>query len=395
MKVYLAETIVEYIKNYGDYTFAEKPLNHVDSLALCQFCYLKFDGLVPLVTENKRSVTVRQLASDKDFDGLFADERFEKQNRALFGAMLHSKRFSGMKMNCYINIVEEEWETQFSAITFLLGDGTMYIAYRGTDETIVGWKEDFNMAFQSPVPGQAYAVKYLNMVMGRLPNRFYLGGHSKGGNLAVYAAMNCPEAEQERIIRIYSMDGPGFRPEVLEKYKYEAVEERIVKILPHSSLVGMLFETTDHYKVVESRTFGLLQHDPFTWLIEGDDFKYVKGLYGSRRFADDTLNEWVRSLDDKQRRIFVDTLYQVVSASKAENLIELTADWKKSMTGIVTAMKEVDGETQKAIKRIIAELFEIAMERLKEAGNRGRRAPVRRRKKPVTDQSADARSEPK
>ena len=121
----MAETIVEYIKNYGDYTFAEKPLNHVDSLALCQFCYLKFDGLVPLVTENKRSVTVRQLASDKDFDGLFADERFEKQNRALFGAMLHSKRFSGMKMNCYINIVEEEWETQFSAITFLLGDGTM------------------------------------------------------------------------------------------------------------------------------------------------------------------------------------------------------------------------------------------------------------------------------
>lgn len=391
----MAETIVEYIKNYGDYTFAEKPLNHVDSLALCQFCYLKFDGLVPLVTENKRSVTVRQLASDKDFDGLFADERFEKQNRALFGAMLHSKRFSGMKMNCYINIVEEEWETQFSAITFLLGDGTMYIAYRGTDETIVGWKEDFNMAFQSPVPGQAYAVKYLNMVMGRLPNRFYLGGHSKGGNLAVYAAMNCPETEQERIIRIYSMDGPGFRPEVLEKYKYEAVEERIVKILPHSSLVGMLFETTDHYKVVESRTFGLLQHDPFTWLIEGDDFKYVKGLYGSRRFADDTLNEWVRSLDDKQRRIFVDTLYQVVSASKAENLIELTADWKKSMTGIVTAMKEVDGETQKAIKRIIGELFEIAMERLKEAGNRGRRAPVRRRKKPVTDQSAHARSEPK
>lgn len=391
----MAETIVEYIKNYGDYTFAEKPLNHVDSLALCQFCYLKFDGLVPLVTENKRSVTVRQLASDKDFDGLFADERFEKQNRALFGAMLHSKRFSGMKMNCYINIVEEEWETQFSAITFLLGDGTMYIAYRGTDETIVGWKEDFNMAFQSPVPGQAYAVKYLNMVMGRLPNRFYLGGHSKGGNLAVYAAMNCPEAEQERIIRIYSMDGPGFRPEVLEKYKYEAVEERIVKILPHSSLVGMLFETTDHYKVVESRTFGLLQHDPFTWLIEGDDFKYVKGLYGSRRFADDTLNEWVRSLDDKQRRIFVDTLYQVVSASKAENLIELTADWKKSMMGIVTAMKEVDGETQKAIKRIIGELFEIAMERLKEAGNRSRKAPVRRRKKPVTDQSADARSEPK
>ena len=360
----LADTIIGYIKNYGDYTFMEKPMNDVDSLALCQFCYLKFDGMVPLVTENRKSVTLKELAAHEDFDSLFADERYEKENRALFEAMLHSRRFSGMKMNCYINIIEEEWETQFSAITFLLEDRTMYIAYRGTDETIIGWKEDFNMAFQSPVPGQAYAVKYLNMVTGRLKNHFYLGGHSKGGNLAVYAAMNCPESEQKRILKVYSMDGPGFRPEVLEKCKYEAIADRIVKILPHSSLVGMLFETTDNYKVVESRTFGLLQHDPFTWLIEEDDFCYVKGLYGTRRFADDTLNEWVRSLNDEQRKMFVDTLYQVVSASKAENLIELTADWKKSMNGIIAAMKEIDEDTRRALKKIVKALFDIAFERM-------------------------------
>lgn len=361
----MADTIIEYIKKYGDYTFMEKPMNDVDSLALCQFCYLKFDGMVPMVTENRKSVNLQELAADPDFDRLFFDERFEKENRALFDAMLHSRRFRNLRMNCYINIVEEEWETQFSAITFLLEDGTMYIAYRGTDETIIGWKEDFNMAFQSPVPGQTYAVKYLNMVTGRLQNRFYLGGHSKGGNLAVYAAMNCIETERQRIIKIYSMDGPGFRPEVLEKYKYAEIEERIVKILPHSSLVGMLFETTDHYKVVESKTFGLLQHDPFTWLIEGDDFKYVKGVYGSRRFADATLNEWVRSMSDEQRKLFVDTLYQVVSASKAENLIELTADWKKSMNGIISAMKEVDEDTRRVLKKIVKSLFDIAFERMK------------------------------
>ncbi|MGN1148870.1 MAG: DUF2974 domain-containing protein [Lachnospiraceae bacterium] len=369
----MADTITGYIKKYGDYTFMEKPINDVDSLVLCQFCYLKFDGLVPLVTENRKSVTLQEIYAHPDYEKLYADERYEKDNRALFEALLHSRRFKHMKMNCYINIVETEWETQFSAITFLLEDSTMYIAYRGTDETIVGWKEDFNMAFQSPVPGQAYAAKYLNIVTGRLYNRFYVGGHSKGGNLAVYAAMNCTSQVQERIIKIYSMDGPGFRKEVLEKYRYDEIADRIVKILPHSSMVGMLFETSPNYKVVESRTFGLLQHNPYTWLIEGDDFVYVKDLYESRRFADDTLNEWVESMDEEQRKIFVDTLYQVVSASEAENLIDLTADWKKSMNGIVAAMKEVDDETKQMLKKIIKALFDIAFERMKPKKSRKKR----------------------
>ncbi len=361
----MADTIIGYVKRYGDYTFMEKPMNDVDSLALCQFCYLKFDGMVPFVTENRKSVSLQEIASHKDFENLFSDERYEKDNRALFEAMINSRRYRRMKLNCYINIVETEWETQFSAVTFLLEDGSIYIAYRGTDETIVGWKEDFNMAFESPVPGQAYAVKYLNMVTGRLNNRFYVGGHSKGGNLAVYAAMNCPSQVQERILKIYSMDGPGFRREVLEKCRYEAVEDKIVKILPHSSMVGMLFETTPVYKVVESKTFGLLQHNPYTWLIEGDDFLYVKGLYESRRLFDEAMNEWVMSLNDTQRKMFVDTLYQVVSASKAENLIDLTADWKKSMNGMVSALKEVDDETKRAVKQIIRTLFEISLEHMK------------------------------
>ncbi|MDE5802525.1 MAG: DUF2974 domain-containing protein [Lachnospiraceae bacterium] len=361
----LAGTIIEYIKEYGDYTFLEKPMNDVDSLALCQFCYLKFDGMVPLVTENKKSVTMQELMAHEDYEKLYADERFEKNNRALFEAMIHSRRFKTLKMNCYINIVETEWETQFSAITFFLEGGTMYIAYRGTDETIVGWKEDFNMAFQSPVPGQAYAVKYLNMVTGKLHNRFYLGGHSKGGNLAVYAALNCSEQVRERIVKIYSMDGPGFRREVMEGCQYEQIADKIVKILPHSSLIGMLFETSPHVKVVESKTFGLLQHDPYTWLIKEDDFICVKGLYKSRQYSNETLNQWLEALDEKQRRIFVDTLYQVVSASKAENLIELSADWKKSMNGMISALKEVDDETKQALRAIIKALFDIALERMK------------------------------
>ncbi len=354
-------TIIDYLKEYGGQSFYEKPMNDVDSLALCQFSYLKFDGMVPGVKENGRSVTLEELAARSDRDKLFADERFEKENRELFEKMLHSRRFRTLRMNCYINIVETEWETQFSAITFLLEDNTMYIAFRGTDETIIGWKEDFNMAFLSPVPGQELSVKYLNTVTGRLHSPFYIGGHSKGGNLAVYSAMNCIPKVQERILKVYSMDGPGFRPEVLAECRYDEIADKVVKILPHSSLVGMLFETDIRYRVVESKTFGLAQHDPFSWLVKDGQFVEVDGIYEKRMRMDKAINQWILSLDETQLRTFVDTLYQVVSASQAKDLIEFTADWKKSMNGMVAAMKEIDKQTADMLRAIVKSLFEIAV----------------------------------
>lgn len=314
--------------------------------------------------ENLPSVKLKDLETHPDYEKLFADERYEKVNRKLITAMLAGKRYRNMKMNCYVNIIEKEWETQFSAITFLLEDGTLYVAFRGTDETIVGWKEDFNMAFLSPVPGQAYSVKYLNAVGARLHRPFYVGGHSKGGNLAVYSAMNCKPEIQDRIIKIYSMDGPGFRPEVLKEGNYSMIARRVEKILPHSSLVGMLFESDMHFKVVESKTFGLLQHNPYTWLVKDGRLVEVKDIYESRRKMDNTLNEWILSLDETQLQVFVDTLFQVINASQAEDLIQFTAEWKKSMNGIVAALKEVDDQTAGILKEVIKSLFDIAGARM-------------------------------
>lgn len=361
-------TIIDYLKEYADVNLKDEPMNDVDSLVLCQFSYLKFDGLVPTVTENGKAVSLQQLYEHPDYEKLYGDERYEKENRALFESMRRCVRFRNMKLNCYINIIETQadYETQFSAVTFLLEDGTMYVAYRGTDETIVGWKEDFNMAFLSPVPGQELAVKYLNMVTGRLPRDFYVGGHSKGGNLAVYAAMNCMPQVRERILKIYSMDGPGFRPEVLENCDFGQIEERTCKILPHSSLVGMLFEKDIRYQVVESRTFGLAQHNPFTWLVQDGHFVTVSDIYETRRFMDNTLNEWILSLDEKSLRTFVDTLFQVLSASESDNLIDFTANLKRSMTGVLSAMKDLDEDTQKAVKQTMKSLFEIAGLRMKQ-----------------------------
>ncbi len=355
----MSDTMIGYVKEYGEHSFAEAPMNDVDSLILCQFCYLKFDGLVPDVRANGRSVSIQELALHADYEKLFADERYEEDNRALFEAMLESRRYGNLRLNCYINIIEKAWETQFSAVTFLLDDGTLYIAFRGTDETIVGWKEDFNMAFLSPVPGQAYSVKYLNMVTGKLHKPFYIGGHSKGGNLAMYSAMNCSPKMQERIIKIYNMDGPGFRPEVLAECRYEEIADKVVKILPQSSMVGMIFEQDIRYRVVESKSFGFAQHNPYTWRVKNGKFIEVECIYERREMMNHAFNEWILTLDEQQMKTFVDTLYQIISASKADNLIDFAADWKKSLSGMAAALKEVDEQTGRMLKEVVKSLFDI------------------------------------
>lgn len=362
----MSDTMHAYLREYGDVSFLERPMNDVDSLVLCQLAYLKFDGLVPGIEGNERSVTLRELAGHPDAAGLFADERYEKDNRELFEAMLAGRRFCDLKLNCYINVIEKERETQFSAVTYILEDNTIYVAFRGTDETIVGWKEDFNMAFLSPVPGQAMSVKYLNIVTEKFCNSFYVGGHSKGGNFAVYSAMNCAPYVQDRILKIYSMDGPGFRPEILEKCGYDRIADRVVKLLPHSSMVGMLFEWDTQYRVVEARSFGLAQHNPYNWKVKDGEFVMAEDIYQRARMADNTINEWIMSLDEQQTRLFVDTLYQVISASEAEDLIAITADWKRSMLGVVSALKEVDEDTVKALQEVVKGLFELAKVRMKE-----------------------------
>lgn len=356
----MAGTIIDYIKEYGDCSFSEKPFHEVDSLALCQLSYLKFDGMVADVRSYEPWVTLQEVMERPDSDRVFVEDWYEKSNRALVQAMLSGKRFRTLRMNCYVNLVEKEWETQFSAITFMMGDGTVFVAFRGTDETIVGWKEDFNMAFTHPVPGQRYSVKYLNMVTGRLHGPIYVGGHSKGGNFAVYSAMKCVPAAAKNIVKVYSMDGPGFRPEILEAEEYERVKEKMVKLVPHSSLIGMLFEQDTHYQVVESKSYGIGQHNPYTWLVKNGEFVKVNDVYTGRRRRNRTLNEWILSFDEKQLRTFVDTLYQAVSAAEAEDLPGFAANLKVSVNRVLTALREVDDQTARILREMVRSLFEMA-----------------------------------
>ena len=359
-------TVLDFLKEYGRYSFREMAMTEVDSLALCQLSYLKFDGMVPGVKENGSSVTLKSLREHPDYEKLFADVRYEQENRALVEGMLAGKRFRNLKLNCYVNFIEKEWETQFSAITFILSDGTVYVAFRGTDETIVGWKEDLNMAFSKPLRSQQLAVEYMERAASYISGDFYAGGHSKGGNLAVYAAMNCSERTRGRLLRVYSNDGPGFRPEIREIGNFKEIEDRVCKFIPRSSLVGMILEEHGNYEIVDSKAIGMLQHNTYTWKIEDGSFVRVPNMTGAKILRDAALNEWILSLPQEEIHAFVDTLYEVVSASEAFSVFDFGADWKRCLQHVLKAAREVDDATRKTIQKMLRSLFEILLENVKQ-----------------------------
>lgn len=351
------KNMVDYLEESGNETMEERAFCDVDSLILSQFSYLKLDGIVPGIGKDN-AVTLREIAAHSEFEKLFSDERYAKDNRALYHAMLRSRRFGHMKVNYHVNLIDSDWELQFSATTFLLEKGPVYVAFRGTDETLVGWKEDFNMAFLTPVPAQEKAVQYLNCVAEMFAGKFIVGGHSKGGNLAVYASMNCMEAFRYRIIKVYSHDGPGFREEILESAAYQSIRDRLHKLLPHSSVVGMLLQQQEAYEVIDCKSVGLLQHDPYNWLIDGIDFKRSDELGIGTKIMDDGLNKWVCSLNKEELKGFVETLYSVVEATDVKTLLDLkSVDKRKNANAVITAIKDMDEESKKMMKQVMKVLF--------------------------------------
>lgn len=375
------KNIIDYVKEYGIHTFSECSLNEVDSLVLSQMAYLNYKLFVPGIEEYNSPVSIQSIFHHPDRDKILEGYWYKEENMALFTAAAQSVRFGSLKLNYYVNVVNEDKEVQFSAVTYVLEDKNVFIAYRGTDATLIGWKEDFNLAFSSPVYSQRLSLKYMEQVAGFIGGSFYAGGHSKGGNLAMYAAMNCSEDVRKRLIRVYSNDGPGFRPEILEAGNYEAIANRAVKFIPRSSVVGMILESQKNYEVVESHGIGMLQHNSFSWKVEGNSFVRAKNMTEGKLFRDAAMNEWILSLSEEELHSFIDTFYQVIASTEAKDVFQLGANWKKSMQHIGEALREIDEETAKVIKKIFHALFDTTRDMAKDIA----KTEVQRRK---TDKSA-------
>ena len=307
----------DYLLWRGDLPFDRDPVNSVDALIFSTLVYLDFSGIVS--GDFQGAMPLRAVAEELLALPDASQRCRVKNDLKLLEAAAKTERFGAARMVFYRNEVIPQMESQFAAVTWLLADGTAMLCFRGTDNTLVGWKEDFNMSFQEPVPAQEKALHYTRAFarIHDLPLR--LCGHSKGGNLAVYAAARCTPEEQNRILEVYNNDGPGFTGGLMTDPGYRAMVPKIRTYVPQSSVVGMLLEHEEPYTVIHSRQVGIMQHDPYSWEVLGSRFETVEEITGDSKFLNQTIKTWLAGKSMAERNEFVDTVFDLLSSGSADN----------------------------------------------------------------------------
>lgn len=345
------DDLFEYLKWRGDIPFSQVPPTPVDALIFSELAYINYDGIV--ASDLTHPVFLCDAAA-----AFLAKPEAERVTRLrldekLLSAAAGSKRFRHAGLAFYRDLFIPEEETQFAAVAFLIDDGSAFLAFRGTDYSLVGWKEDFNMSFQDSIPAQREALRYTLEFAAAWPVIMRLGGHSKGGNIAVYAAAKAPSEIQQRILAVYNNDGPGFTESLMGDPGYVAMVPRIHTYIPQSSIIGMLLEHEEPYIVVKSSLVSILQHEIYSWEIQGGGFVPAEEITDHSRFIDGTIKRWIADMSREERSRLVDTVFGLLSAGGADQLIDLLHP--KSM---VAALMQL-GSDEKKRTLLTKELSEI------------------------------------
>ena len=349
--------VCDYIKWRGDLDLEKSDFNEIDNLILSRFSYFPFDNII----EENEVVTIKELGERFNKQDINKLPILWKDDVDLFPLMGQSKRFGEMLATKYINKIDVEQEKQFSAITVLMPDDTIFVSYRGTDNTIVGWKEDFNMSFKSHIASQISAKEYLEIIAKEYPDKkIRIGGHSKGGNIAVYAATFVSNEIKDRIINVYNNDGPGFCEDVIETPEYQETIKKVHTYIPQSSIIGRLMNHKEKYTVVESVQKGIMQHDLYSWQVLGKEFVTLKELTDGSEFVDKTIKGWLENVEPAKREQVIDVVFDILNATDAQTMKDLKANWFSSGRVIMTSYKNIDNETKDMIWKAVSELLKSA-----------------------------------
>lgn len=364
--------IFDYLKDRGHISFEEDPFNEVDNVILAQLSYTDFDGIKDM---EDGFLPVKEV-QDQYFK---INRREEVENRKtlvaqapfLLDYLAKAPRFKDLKLGFYENIIDPEKTGQFSALVFDLPH-MIYISYRGTDDTIVGWKEDFYFSFSAYTMGQKNAVAYADEVLDKLDKNkeIHLGGHSKGGNLATYAGVFCRKDLRDRIKVIWDNDGPGFSKEFLQKENYKLIKNKIIRIIPQTSIVGLLMENEVNPIIINSDASLILQHQAESWQVEGNRFVREKLLSKEAIFIEKSLTLWLEQIPHGQRRKFVDAVFACMEMAGYKTVSGLSSDGIKGLKNIKDAADNLQEDDQKIILKLLNMLIDnsrkVFRERLKE-----------------------------
>ena len=345
--------ILDYIGWRGDLSFGNAPLCPPDALIFSVLAYVDLTGAVP---RDPREEPVRLSEAAARY---FEEDRAPTAHDALLRTMAASTRFGSLRLLGAVRQTDKEHGVQFGAVSVLLPGGGLFAAFEGTDDSLVGWKEDFRMCYECPVPAQRMAARYFEAVAAAYPlRRLYLGGHSKGGNLAMYAAVCAGPAAKERIKTVYNNDGPGFCDGTIYSPAFAAVRDRVRTYLPASSFVAVLLEHDQKHDVVAGTGRGIFQHDPYAWQIQGKSFVPAerRTAFGERTEA--ILDEFLTTLRPARRRQFCEALFTVLEGSEQETISGINKNKRESMRNIVRAygalppdMRQVLADTVAALQR--------------------------------------------
>ncbi|MDO5378923.1 MAG: DUF2974 domain-containing protein [Clostridia bacterium] len=353
--------IIDYVSWRGDLTTEQAPLGEIDALIFSYLSYMPFDGIVPPSFDG--SVTLAE-AAQRLLDGGLSGGAImdsEKNDHQLLALLRDSARFGGMRVAGYASHVDGEAEQQFAAVTFLPESGPAFAAFRGTDDSVVGWKEDFNLAFSSETPSQRDAVAYAEEAARHISGKLILGGHSKGGNLAVYAGIFAGEAAADRLVAVYNFDGPGFNEAVLASPAFLQRNLPIHTFVPQTSVIGILLWHAEPFAVVRSDGVGVWQHNPYTWQLMGGRFTRMDARSSSSQLAEETIKNWISDLSAGERQQVIDGIYSVLSVSDGRRVADLFEP--HNVVAILRAAGGMDAKTRGAI----AEAFRLLGASLREA----------------------------
>ena len=347
--------LIDYVLWRGDVSLKYSPFNKVDALVFSQLSYLNWKGIIP--DSFSESVELKVLAE------LLQDKKVEKKLIKNLGPYINpdtfkllkltalSERFKNLTLSGFRDIYSKRYCEQFAAFT-VSGIGFNCVCYRGTDETVIGWKEDFELSYMDVIPSQTDALKYLEDSMKSLKGKFYISGHSKGGNNAMYAAINCSDSNKKRISAVYNFDGPGFHRDILESSDYKKVEKKIHSVYPECSIVGMFFEHTDQYEIAESNRHIVMQHDPFSWGITANGFVNKNQFEDESVFFYKTFNQWYAELSRDQLKNITDKMFGIILNTGVETLSDMEKDRLHNSAEILKELLKVDSKDRREVLKI-------------------------------------------
>lgn len=350
--------LFDYLKWRNDVSLRAAPFNEIDNVLLSYLAYADFGELLQ---EEKRRVSIetclKRFCEKHDLANVRDSKHFIERAPLLLEEMVRGARFRGTKVAHFREVFDKEKVQQFAALVFLLPDGTKYVSFRGTDSSITGWKEDFLMSITAETEGAKEAVSYLNDVAASVDGDFILGGHSKGGNFAMYAAAFCEDAVKGRIRKVYNNDGPGFREEIVRSAAYRELLPKITNIVPQTSIIGRLLSNEAAHTVVKSTAAGIFQHDVTTWEVTKDKFVRAEPDAFSD-FVEKSLGTWLETMDDEARKSLVETVFSMIEMTEAETFAEFGENLFKNTGLIIKGLGRLPKEKRSELTAALGGLAE-------------------------------------